>query len=759
MGSQNVAAAPTAELAAVGPAAPQAIGPGFTVNFNANTDDATFQGYSVWVDYNPAVLAGDLWTQLKPANMNICAGTSIDNGLGNAQDNGCAALNPVGAFTGTVSTLGMHCVAPGVSPLDLRSLGEVGAFGSSLFAGGGAAIPTTLIDGSVTCQYQADLYIISTHLPEPVVAGETFVKTVTVINKGPNPAWAVSVTDSFDEGKVYLEDTAPWPGIMGPYGCYLLPPAIAPNTLGCPITNPLNPMDTLDPGEVVVFTITFGVELSDAGKVNLNNVIVQSINPTTMLPVTKDPNQHPQPILTEADFLQCLMSRLGSGNPIDPPPAFCNNVWSDTINVEPASVAITKTGPGVVLMGAAFDPAYTIEIHSAGPSPATDVVVTDDLPAGVTFDGVSASCDTVAIDCVHDGSPAGGLVTCTVADPMPVSETCTITIDVTCGAAGEVKNQAEVCWADPLCAQSNEVKTIQLPPYNGMVKDARPDVDGIQDAVNLWLCNRGPDCHVADPDTGAQIGKGILDVADLIFLRSDEDSPNDTDLLPEGLAAYEEQLKYDHKIFDLVVADAGFDGLDNDGDGTIDNVGESVLDLRGRANIHCEMTIMTENWIMFGCVTAGQALGDPMPVGKWLKTIRVTPDPDMFLRLRPTKDNGVVSTLIDENCEVADIYASEPWPFTLPGGLTEDCTDLTVTVRMLEGDVNLDCEVNVLDMMSVAGRYGSSFGLLLYDKFYDLEPKLTDFDIDIKDVQFVFGRDGSKCQAPIPNQPPELPAP
>jgi hypothetical protein len=148
-----------------------------------------------------------------------------------------------------------------------------------------------------------------------------------------------------------------------------------------------------------------------------------------------------------------------------------------------------------------------------------------------------------------------------------------------------------------------------------------------------------------------------------------------------------------------------------------------------------------------------------MPVGKWLKTIRVTPDPDMFLRLRPTKDNGVVSTLIDENCEVADIYASEPWPFTLPGGLTEDCTDLTVTVRMLEGDVNLDCEVNVLDMMSVAGRYGSSFGLLLYDKFYDLEPKLTDFDIDIKDVQFVFGRDGSKCQAPIPNQPPELPAP
>jgi hypothetical protein len=85
----------------------------------------------------------------------------------------------------------------------------------------------------------------------------------------------------------------------------------------------------------------------------------------------------------------------------------------------------------------------------------------------------------------------------------------------------------------------------------------------------------------------------------------------------------------------------------------------------------------------------------------------------MFSRIRPTKDNGVVAEILDQNCEVADIYASEPWPFTLPGGLTEDCSDLTVTVRMLEGDANLDCEVNVLDEQAIAFRYGSFFGLLL----------------------------------------------
>jgi hypothetical protein len=160
---------------------------------------------------------------------------------------------------------------------------------------------------------------------------------------------------------------------------------------------------------------------------------------------------------------------------------------------------------------------------------------------------------------------------------------------------------------------------------------------------------------------------------------------------------------------------------------------------------------------MFGCVSTGQTPGDPMPVGVWLKTISLTPDPDMFQRIRPTKDNGVVSSVLDEGCEVADMYASEPWPFT-NAGLTEDCGDLTVTVRMLEGDVNLDCEVNVLDEQAEAFRYGSFFGLLLYNSFYDLEPKLTDFDIDIKDLQFVFGRDGSQCQNPIPDGQTPSPA-
>ena len=64
---------------------------------------------------------------------------------------------------------------------------------------------------------------------------------------------------------------------------------------------------------------------------------------------------------------------------------------------------------------------------------------------------------------------------------------------------------------------------------------------------------------------------------------------------------------------------------------------------------------------------------------------------------------------------------------------------------------------DVTDAQLIAGKYGAFFGSVLYSKWYDLEPALHDLDIDIKDLQKVFGRDGSTCQEPIPAQPPYPP--
>jgi len=743
-GSPGVEAGPNPDtLTAVGPGAPVALGDSFTVNFDVDTDEATFQGYAVYMEYDQTKLAATLWTQLQPASMTICAGTLIDNvgPPGHAEDNGCAALAAVGPFTGTVSTLDMTCLAEGVDiPLDLKSIAEVGAFGSSLYAGGGAPLATTIVDGKVTCEQQADLEVTKTG-DLTLLAGGVADYHVEAHNAGPNPAMSVIIADELPIDKVYVPLSAavgvdtdgdtladiPLPCVPGFIGAISIDvtgdtvPEDFFNAVMCSVYAAGGPLAIL-PSETVILDLQASVPLSQAGKTELNLGAAFSANPITLEPWTEDPD-------------------------------LSDNIAPFGQLVLPADVAIAKTAPGQVLSGDLYS--NSVLITSNGPSPASAITITDNLPTNVTWqDNLSVVCSggqgTTIVSQPVVGDPDGGWEI-TVDDPMAVGDTCTVTYDLKCAVAGTYDNTAEVEWADPL-TDSDTATTLCLPPFNGMIKDARPDLPGIQDAVNLWLCKSGPDCGIVDPDTGAQIGKGALDVADFLFLREDTDSPNDSDTNPEGLAAYEEQLKFDHKIFDVEINDAGSDGLDNDADTVVDNIEESAI-AGWRGNVNCTFTIVTENWIMYGCVSAGQVPGNPSPVGVWLKTINLTPDSDMFQRITPTKDNGVVRTILDENCEVADMYASEPWPFTT-AGLTEDCSDLTVTVRMLEGDINLDCQVNVLDEQAIAYRYGASFGLLLYDPFYDLEPKLHDFDIDIKDIQFVFGRDGSECQNPIPNQDP-----
>jgi hypothetical protein len=189
------------------------------------------------------------------------------------------------------------------------------------------------------------------------------------------------------------------------------------------------------------------------------------------------------------------------------------------------------------------------------------------------------------------------------------------------------------------------------------------------------------------------------------------------------------------------------------------------------------MTIVTENDIRFGCVStdpgdaetdgidndgdtvvdeAGEKkLGLAQAAGELAALIQVEPFEDIPARIRPTKDNGVLRRLLDENCEVADIFG-DIFPNT-NAGLTPDCTDIDITVRRLEGDVDMDCDVDINDSQLIAFRYGSFFGNLVYDQNNDVEPWPTaDFDIDIKDLQFVFGRIGSHCAEPIPdNQDPQ----
>jgi hypothetical protein len=195
--------------------------------------------------------------------------------------------------------------------------------------------------------------------------------------------------------------------------------------------------------------------------------------------------------------------------------------------------------------------------------------------------------------------------------------------------------------------------------------------------------------------------------------------------------------------------------VDDDGDGYVNDGcaanGAPETDLSRTPN--CSISVVTENWILFGCVSTGpEGVGFTGPIAT-LATVVLTPNEDLKFRLHPGNDNGVVRMILDENCEVTDTLGHAQ-PGSINGGLTSACGDAAVTVRILEGDLNLDCSVDVIDQQMIAGKYGTFFGNIFYDPWFDLEPALKDFDIDIKDLQKVFGRDGSTCGTPIPDQDP-----
>ena len=274
-----------------------------------------------------------------------------------------------------------------------------------------------------------------------------------------------------------------------------------------------------------------------------------------------------------------------------------------------------------------------------------------------------------------------------------------------------------------------------------MQKDVDDDPLDIDDEANLWLCE-GATCD--------ENGEGELVIFERVF-----NVAND----PDGAGAYEFQLKFDHKIFDITIEDA------------------SWLSNGGTRTVECDLSVITENWILWGCVSSGPVPGNT--ADGVIAIITVKPQPDLKYRLTPGNDNGVVRVLLDENCELADPLGhplERPgWandgldndgdtivdefgeglaPGVTSGGMLETCSDFAATVRILESDLNLDCNVDVLDQQAIAFRYGAGTGMLLYDPWFDLEPWVDDFDIDIKDLQNVFGRDGSTCANPIPPQPP-----
>jgi hypothetical protein len=161
---------------------------------------------------------------------------------------------------------------------------------------------------------------------------------------------------------------------------------------------------------------------------------------------------------------------------------------------------------------------------------------------------------------------------------------------------------------------------------------------------------------------------------------------------------------------------------------------------------------LLEGIARIGCVSVGKV--PPSPASSLeLARVIVRPMPEAYHLIIPNQDNRLPVQLLNQDCELADDQG-HPIP-------QQGCDDSDVTLRFLEGDVVSDCRVDVLDQQQLAARWLATVGNGLYNERMDLDPSglqagmaAGDGDIDINDIQFVFGRHGSTCTSPHPDQPP-----
>ena len=223
-----------------------------------------------------------------------------------------------------------------------------------------------------------DLSITKIDSPDPVLAGDNLTYNLTVTNSGPRDAVGVIVTDTLPAGVTFVSAT-PSQG-----GC-----TEAAGVVTCDL-------DTLADGASATIAIDVTVNSSTScGSTLTNTAEVLSSEP--------DPN---------------------IGN---------NAASADTTVNCAADLSITKSAsPARVVAGDNIT--YTLTVKNNGPSDATEVTVTDTLPAGVTVVSATPS----------QGSCTG--VICNLGD-LPSGAIATITIVVTVDPAapsGPITNTAVV---------------------------------------------------------------------------------------------------------------------------------------------------------------------------------------------------------------------------------------------------------------------------------------------------------------------------
>lgn len=159
-----------------------------------------------------------------------------------------------------------------------------------------------------------------------------------------------------------------------------------------------------------------------------------------------------------------------------------------------ADLSVVKSSPGGVSADAPFT--YTFSAANAGPDPATEVAVTDILPAQVTF--VDSTCGATTV---------GGTVTWAIGDmAVGAVESCSITVEPVGTTCVAITNTATIDGAEGDSVGSNNSSTVSNGGGNAVLdpsfETSLDDDTWTQESANFGT----PICDVGGCGTGTGTG-------------------------------------------------------------------------------------------------------------------------------------------------------------------------------------------------------------------------------------------------------------
>lgn len=271
-----------------------------------------------------------------------------------------------------------------------------------------------------------DLSLTMSDSPDPVLVNNPLSYAITVTNNGPGTATGITLTDTLPAGVSFI----PSPD------CQL----VGTNTVVCASASLPNGVST---------TFTIGVTPTTAGTI---------INTASVTAVEPDPNTN-------------------------------NNTVTETTTVErqPADLSVTiSDAPDPVFVNQQF--IYGITVANHGPGPATNIIVTDTLPPGVSY---------IANPGCH---LAGNTVTCGPVS-LPNGDSRTFAIAVVPTITGTINNTAAVTALETDLNPANntvtETTTVESPPAADLsvVINSSPDPVFADEQLTytITVTNNGPD--------------------------------------------------------------------------------------------------------------------------------------------------------------------------------------------------------------------------------------------------------------------------